>query len=220
MRSPWELVSRGQDDMEALQTDVMRFMAILGLCLAAIFSLVKSPDFHAPAQAPPAAAPSPAEPASAVPPEEPRSPPDPAPAPARAEAAADPRPVPPEPLAPATAADAGFGLEFESARALAALVAAGSVTLVVTDGESFWRWSGDAGLTETRGLSAYFAMEERTVPARFRLAADRQLGAGSKAWGVVLPVAIRAQIDAQVARDRGGLLTISADGTVSRQTMP
>ena len=29
-------------DLEALQTDVMRFVAILGLCLAAIFSLLHS----------------------------------------------------------------------------------------------------------------------------------------------------------------------------------
>ncbi len=32
----------GDDQIEALQTDVMRFMAILGLCLMAIFSIVQS----------------------------------------------------------------------------------------------------------------------------------------------------------------------------------
>ena len=48
MRPHWSR-GGGQEDMEALQTDVMRFMAILGLCLAAIFSLVKSPDYLPPA---------------------------------------------------------------------------------------------------------------------------------------------------------------------------
>ena len=35
--------------MEALQTDVMRFVAILGLCLAAIFSLVQRASLEQPA---------------------------------------------------------------------------------------------------------------------------------------------------------------------------
>lgn len=42
----------GDDQIEALQTDVMRFMAILGLCLMAIFSLVQSMPYQA-AQKPP-----------------------------------------------------------------------------------------------------------------------------------------------------------------------
>ena len=33
--------ANGDAELEALQTDVMRFIAILGLCLAAIFSLVQ-----------------------------------------------------------------------------------------------------------------------------------------------------------------------------------
>jgi hypothetical protein len=41
VRPPWQ--QQGADaELEALQTDVMRFIAILGLCLAAIFSLVHS----------------------------------------------------------------------------------------------------------------------------------------------------------------------------------
>ncbi|MCP4040513.1 MAG: hypothetical protein GY731_00965 [Gammaproteobacteria bacterium] len=46
-RPPWEtsIIAtryRGSEDMEHLQTDVMRFMAILGFCLVAIFALVRS----------------------------------------------------------------------------------------------------------------------------------------------------------------------------------
>lgn len=43
---------QGGDELESLQTDVMRFFAILGLCLAAIFSLVNSAVTGAPANAP------------------------------------------------------------------------------------------------------------------------------------------------------------------------
>jgi hypothetical protein len=44
-QTPYMMTSNsmaGGDEIEALQTDVMRFMAILGLCLMAIFSLVQN----------------------------------------------------------------------------------------------------------------------------------------------------------------------------------
>ncbi len=44
--------SGGDSEIEALQTDVMRFMAILGLCLMAIFSLVQSLPYQPAEQAP------------------------------------------------------------------------------------------------------------------------------------------------------------------------
>lgn len=49
MRNPW-LSDSNDAELEALQTDVMRFVAILGLCLAAIFSLVQRASLE---QAPP-----------------------------------------------------------------------------------------------------------------------------------------------------------------------
>lgn len=42
MKPPWLGPSREDVELESLHTDVMRFIAILGLCLAAIFSLVHS----------------------------------------------------------------------------------------------------------------------------------------------------------------------------------
>lgn len=222
MKSPWDLASRGQDDMETLQTDVMRFMAILGLCLAAIFSLVKSPDFKAPVEAPAAATPASASAAQAGESRlQPESAPDaPVVAPAVESAPASSSGLPPPPLKPPTDENKGFVLEFESAPDLAALVAGGSVTLVVKAEDEFWRWSDEAGLTAASGITGYYAMEERTVPASFRSAAERQLGAGSKAWGVLLPAAIRRQIESLVERHSGGVLTISADGIVSRGVRP
>ena len=41
---PWQPVSSAGDDVEGLQADVMRFIAIFGLCLAAIFSLVREAE--------------------------------------------------------------------------------------------------------------------------------------------------------------------------------
>jgi len=38
--------SEGDEQIEALQTDVMRFMAIIGLCLMAIFSIVQSMPYQ------------------------------------------------------------------------------------------------------------------------------------------------------------------------------
>jgi hypothetical protein len=53
MRPPWLDGSREEAELEALQTDVMRFTAILGLCLAAIFSLVHSAALEQAAPVPP-----------------------------------------------------------------------------------------------------------------------------------------------------------------------
>ena len=44
MRPWWDRSGQAGAELEALQTDVMRFMAILGLCLAAIFSLLRSAE--------------------------------------------------------------------------------------------------------------------------------------------------------------------------------
>ena len=41
MRPPWLPGLAPADDVDSLQADVMRFVAIFGLCLAAIFSLVR-----------------------------------------------------------------------------------------------------------------------------------------------------------------------------------
>ena len=40
VRPPWGPSAQNAAELEALQTDVMRFIAILGLCLMAVFSLV------------------------------------------------------------------------------------------------------------------------------------------------------------------------------------
>ena len=141
-----------------LQTDVMRFMAILSLCLVAIFALVQSLP-TTPMSSPPAAAaqsedrPTPEAPAAVTEPIEPA--PEPSvpvrqplpPAPVYAEPKADdapqtpvapasnlapaPQPAPPAPATPAAPAapKTGFVLRFASDRALLELAEQGSVAL-------------------------------------------------------------------------------------------
>ena len=218
MKRPWDVAGRGHDDMEALQTDVMRFMAILGLCLAAIFSLVRSPDFNPPAELtvakPDVSVPTP----SAVIPV--REIEEPAEAPVNESESSAPlaqsedadRPVVPE--------EEGFILEFESAKSLGSLVTSGTVTLVVADRNTYWSWSNEKGLDEVSDLSGFYVMEERTVPGEYRMAAEARLGHGDRTWGVVLPAAIITQIDSLVERHSGGALVISSTGGVSLDTSP
>lgn len=178
-RSPLSYpLNRGADldggGVADLQTDVMRFMAILCLCLVAIFALVQSVPVSAPtlpaplppadrpavaslpralAEEPPAAAPDPVR--------EARSESPPAAAPPIPDAIAPPsppseRPVPrtrpslaaPAPVAPAAAApepDDGFTLRFESDSSLKALVAREEIGLYAIAGDSAMRLSIERG---------------------------------------------------------------------------
>ena len=139
MKSPWDIAGRNQDDMEALQTDVMRFMAVLGLCLAAIFSLVKSPDFNPPStttQAP-EVVPAPAPEAVAGPAVEVAAPVS---ANESATTASSPK-LEPSDHSVSPGQDEGFTLEFSSAASFRSLVDTGVVTLVVSDGSSYWAFS-------------------------------------------------------------------------------
>ena len=213
MKSPWDIAGRNQDDMEALQTDVMRFMAVLGLCLAAIFSLVKRPDFNPPAttaQAPEVVpAPSPeavAEPAVEVA--------APVSVEKSATTASSPKLEPSDDTA-SPGQEEGFTLEFSSAASFRSLVDTGVVTLVVSDGSAYWTLAPEQTLMETPDLPGYYAMAAPTVPDAMRQVVRAQLGREPEIWGVVLPGTITAQIDDLVARHNGGVLLISAQGTVS-----
>lgn len=238
MRSPlFYPMHRGDTDAGGaadLQTDIMRFMAILALCLVAIFALVQSIPLvpEAPSQSPAPAAP---PPAAAV--LEPRpATPDPAPARPAAEPpkavrltrpAWTPAPAPPQrpaakaPVAePAPASDspaeAGFTLRFESDLALTRLVAAGKVgfyaladgrarRMTVTDSRiSFW---------DASAPNSYHEMEAGTVPRPVVDALGRA-GVNTKevGWGVTLPGKLRGQLDELMRDHSGGALVIGGDG--------
>ncbi len=152
--------------MEHLETDVMRFMAILAFCLVAIFALVQSvpeqvakvpkrvPDTvssvpQRPAEPPPepAAEPAPERVPEPLPEPAPVSQPQPAAATpeSRPEAPALPRLAPqPQPEAapptPSAEPQPGFSLRFDSDAALVGLVERGEVALYAFAGEQVWRF--------------------------------------------------------------------------------
>jgi hypothetical protein len=219
-----------------LQTDIMRFMAILALCLVAIFALVQSIPLvpEPPTQSQAAAAPPP-KPVS-VPKKVTRETPSPevekaeavdAPvrltrpqAVAATEAEPEPRQVLPQAAPTATAApqQQGFTLRFESDLVLTRLVAAGQVgfyaigsgrsqRMTVSESRiSFW----DASAPNT-----YHEMETTTVPAPVIDALARTGAETSEIdWGVTLPGKLRSQLDALLQKHSGGALVIGADGNL------
>ncbi len=153
-------------ELEALQADVMRFVAILGLCLAAIFSLVHSAAVEqTAAQSTPIEA-QPGLAAEAVTPAiEPEGP------------AKTLIPVPREipPAQPPVDVQSqhnpiGFTLEFASVKALQFLLQDGQVQLYASVDGQFWSTDPWGNFAEGRGASQLlsYAVRDRTpTPARF-----------------------------------------------------
>ena len=210
-----------------LQTDVMRFMAILSLCLVAIFALVQSLPM-APQVEP-------------VPVPEPVPEPVPAPEPvieqtqiATPAPIAEPLPeaAPPTAVKPPTAAEPivipvqepeGFILRFESDAALMRLVAAGRIGVYAIEDErarrmkvsesriSFW----DASVP-----NSFHEMEVSTVPlpvvdALARTGADTD----KIRWGVTLPGKLTGRLDELMQDHRGGSLLIGSNGEIRLEAL-
>ncbi len=231
-------LARGIDGDSAadLQTDIMRFMAILSLCLVAIFALVQSiplvPGAQEPDRTNATASPAAVE--------------KPQPAPPRAAAiesattpAASKTPLPPARLSrPAAVAqqaaiaprkkpervatndrEQGFTLRFASDLALTRLVAANEVgffaiapgrarRMAVSDSRiSFW----DASMPAT-----FHEMEASTVP---QPVVDALVRAGVDAaavnWGVTLPPKLSDRLATIVREHTGGALVIDGDGRLA-----
>lgn len=225
-----------------LQTDIMRFMAILGLCLVAIFSLVQSlPNEVQSAQA--AAAPAidvpPAIPATEPPAmtSEPARNPQPEPAlePQPEQNMALTRPkwvstfqpterkeptaVPAEPSPAAAPKKEGFTLRFESDNALTRLVATGQVGFYAMNASRAQRMTvSDSRISfwDASTPNAYHEMEATTVPRAVLDALTRTgADAGSASWGVTLPGKLSAQLDSLMQQHTGGALVIHADGKLA-----
>lgn len=211
-----------------LQTDIMRFMAILALCLVAIFALVQSIPLapEAPSQSPAPAAPPPmadaAEPVTEPPPEVVRKP---LPAPAAPDKAVQltrpewsPAAVPEQtpPASEATPEKEGFTLQFESDLALTRLVAAGRVGLyAITDGRAHRMTVSDSRISfwDASAPNSYHEMEAGTVPKPVIDALGRSgVNTAGVGWGVTLPGKLREQLDDLVRGKSGGALVIGGDG--------
>lgn len=224
-----------------LQTDIMRFMAILALCLVAIFALVQSIPLvpEAPSQSAATAAPPPVADAPEARPESlpHRESPPPQAVPAKAvqltrpkwtstfspAQPATPRPKPAIPMPadePAPASDApqdtGFTLRFESDFALTRLVATGKVGLyAISDGHARRMTVSDSRISfwDASTPSTYHEMEAGTVPRPVIDALARSgVNTARVGWGVTLPGRLRQQLDTLVHANTGGALVIGGDG--------
>jgi len=223
-----------------LQTDVMRFMAILSMCLVAIFALVQSmplapevpvePD--AVVELPP---PPPADelekprqsvvltrPAAAgkAPKQEPVVLRRPQATPARDAPQVAKAAVPAPAATPRPAArPRGFTLRFASDRALTRLVERNVVRLYAIAGGETRKLAIDSGRLSFWTAAApdkLHDMDASTVPAAI-LDAWRRSGADTKPavrWGVSLPPALSRQISAYLASTDGGSLIIEQDGSM------
>ncbi len=203
-----------------LQTDVMRFMAILGLCLVAIFALVQSLPMEAAQGIETSPEPQPElefEPA----PEREKSIVLTRPAQAATVKPVAPTPVPAPVPAPEPSKE-GFTLRFASDLALTRLVATGQVgfyamdagraqRMMVSDSRiSFW----DASTPNT-----FHEMDAGTVPRAVMDALKRTgVDASGVNWGVTLPGKLRVQLDALMQQHTGGALVIRTDGSLTLES--
>ena len=217
-----------------LQTDVMRFMAILSLCLVAIFALVQSipmtPAKTVPVPSVPAVAQEQAvEPIAAPPSEINLTRPAPVMATVKNETVVVQRPrsrpppqsipedLPPAPPAATKPVAKGFTLRFETDLALTQLVEKNAVGLyVITAGKSV-RMSMDTNEMSFWPASLpgqFHEMDESTVPEQVIAAYRRNHNdpsADSK-WGVTLPGPLSQQLNQFLAASEGGSLIISSRG--------
>jgi len=220
-----------------LQTDIMRFMAILSLCLVAIFALVQSIPLAPAPEAPPvtdepSVAPEPATPsnATAAAPDHGTAEPLPAPDPTEATPGISPTDVP----APVTTTDArtepepvdtplvdeGFTLRFASDLALTRLVARNEIGLYAVGTDKSLRMNVSRGQFSFWPASVpnqFHEMDARTVPAEVTDALRRSgalPAAAAVKWGVTLPTGMRRQLDGYLAEHSGGTLVIEPDGTL------
>lgn len=223
-----------------LQTDVMRFMAILSLCLMAIFALVQSiplaPTTPAPEKP---ASNSPAQTLVEESPEEDvqeieivLTRPVPVRMASRSESTELRRPSPtpartaePEkatapttaPVVEAAPAEEGFTLRFETDRALTALVARQLVGFYAITPEKSLRMSisEDAISFWPASLPGrYHEMDESTVPADVIAAYRKSSRADDTKWGVTLPASMSRELNTLLANESGGSLVIAASGQI------
>lgn len=184
--------------MEELQSDVMRFMAILAFCLVAVFALVQGVPLG-PRPEPRAVSRLPARPA----PESPDR---------VAEKAATPSP----PASPRL----GYSLRFASNAALLDLAAAGTVGLYAVADADAWRLrvgGGGLGFYPALRPAQLHLMATETVPAEVSRALRRTAVvamAGPLTWGVTLPESTRAAISSLMRSRPSGVLVIRGDGSV------
>jgi hypothetical protein len=223
MRPPW-LTAQESDDTDMLQTDVMRFMAILGLCLTAIFSMVQSASMETnqTTDTRPMKAEQPArEQRTRLP--VPQQTPDRTVKPSASKtitATVAPKQIPqdrqqtPAHAATSSATDAGFSLSFVSATAMNTLLQTGAVKLYAHIDNGYWQLL-DGGFVAAPAPGSYYEMHASTVPHHLAALLDAITGNPAKSWGVTLPEHTMRDVEGILSEQRSGDLIINANGSVS-----
>ena len=209
-----------------LQTDVMRFMAILSLTLVAIFALVQTlPLEQSESPAEELTEPEPQAPVAEQsdvprPMEKPRpvaekivrnDPPPPQPPPPQSQKQPEQAKLPP------VAAQEGFTLRFETDQALTQLVARNEIGLYAISAGQALRMTMNQDKAEFWSASLpkqYHEMNTSTVPRAVvdALMLSNTLGSDPAIWGVTLPATMTASLNEYMHENSGGSLIISADG--------
>lgn len=214
-----------------LQADVMRFVAILALCLVAVSSLVEGYRASAPPEevTATAAPPMPAriDPGSTAPAPDPSPPPDremlresptdhqavnpSAPAQRPADAVSEPVPSPNEQRA---AQAPGLTLRFLTDAALLRLVARGGAGVFVQSGTQTFALDLSDGIEfrKSQPPAQFYAMATETVPGVLRA---NYPGPEGGQWGVTLPAETARSIETFLAASATGELVIDSRGRVS-----
>jgi len=217
-----------------LQADVMRFVAILALCLVAISTLVEDRPGAAeiPAPIPGPASPAPDSGTAASPPATPDTLPAAGGADRSPPRAAATEVVPLSSLrvpdhghdhpsldpAPPPARDqGGLSLRFATDAALLRLAARGDAKVFALAGREALELDLSDGVRfrSSRPPQSYYAMSPGTVPGLLLRAYP---GPADPIWGVTLPDRTAADIDAHLARADSGVLVIDSAGRVSLET--
>lgn len=232
-------------DTDALQTDVMRFMSILGLCLMAVFALAQSIPLQETDAIPPEPEREKLHAAIAIQQERARvlqadldrlvveiqS--------AQAQKALDdirqrastlktkraPTPGPPviekRPPPVSAPAEKGFTLRFASDEALESQLAAGTASLYAMAGKQAWRLSlrhGRPVFAHDTFPGWFHEMASSTVPVRYVRTLGKSMDRPAQSsiiWGVQLPPATKRGIASLTRGRQGGNLVIAADGQVT-----
>lgn len=213
MRSPLAYPLNRNSDMEGggaadLQTDIMRFMAILSLCLVAIFALVQSVPLTPAVQPVVEPVDDPvAEPVGnpvAEPVDKPVAEPDGDPIVDHAE----------QPVENNT----GVSLRFESDAALTRLVATGQIGLYAIAARRAQRMTvrnSRISFWDASTPKAFHEMEATTVPGVVVDALTRTaIDFDAVSWGVTLPGKLKTQLDALMQQHDNGSLVIDANGNI------
>ncbi len=207
---------------DGLQTDVMRFMAIIAFCLVAVLALVRDME---PTETPTAAEPKAVEPVKPVPEVTVEKPAAPAPA----EALAEPGPTPltppeeidvgeaaPLPVASSTSEDQGLSLRFASDAAFVNLIRRGKVRVYAFQQNRFLMLDRGFAFHPTSPPQSIHELE--TVPSRVQAALAGKLN--NNQWGVRLPKPTAASIQQLANRFQSGQLVIDQTGAVRHVPLP